>query len=339
MKRPVLAITMGDPAGIGPEITAKALTDTALYDCCRPLVIGEAEIMRRACTVIKSNALVHAITSPVEARYEPGVIDVINMGAIDAERLVIGRASAACGAAAYRYIERAIDLAMDGLADATVTNPVCKEALHMAGCSLCAHTEIFASLTGVHSYAMMLVQDNMMISHVSTHVSLREACDRVKKDRILEVIELTASAVRRIRGVGNPLIAVAGLNPHCGEGGMFGTEEEREIMPALEAAAARGYAVSGPIPPDTLFSKLRGGWYDAAVAMYHDQGHIPMKVLGFCFDKENQCWSNVSGVNITLGLPIVRTSVDHGTAFDQAWKGGAREDSLKNAIMYATSLA
>ena len=339
MNRPVLAITMGDPAGIGPEITVKALSDATLYDRCRPLVIGEAEILRRAAGIVEKKVIVHAIASPEEARYEAGMVDVVDMGAMDPERLIFGQANAACGAASYRYIERAVHLAMDGQVDATVTNPICKEALHMAGCPLCAHTEIYAALTGTPSYAMMLAQDKMMISHVSTHISLREACERVKKERVMEVIELTADAVRRIRGIANPHIAVAGLNPHCGEGGLFGMEEAKEIAPAIEAAIVKGYNVTGPVAPDTLFSKLHGGWYDAAVAMYHDQGHIPLKVLGFCYDRRSKSWNSVTGVNITLGLPIVRTSVDHGTAFDQAGKGGAREDSLKNAIMYALLLA
>jgi len=229
-------------------------------------------------------------------------------------------------------------IAMDGKVDATVTNPLNKEAMNLAGHHFSGHTEIYAYYTGTEHYTMMLAHKDLRVVHVSTHVSLREACDRVKKDRVLEVIRIADKACRDM-GIASPRIGVAGLNPHCGEGGLFGREEIDEITPAIEAARTAGINAQGPIPPDTIFSKALGGWYDIVVAMYHDQGHIPLKVVGFVYDREKQAWSAVEGVNITLGLPIIRTSVDHGTAFDQAGTGKANELSLKNAIEYAVRFA
>ena len=200
------------------------------------------------------------------------------------------------------------------------------------------HTEIYAAYTHTKKYTMMLAHHDLRVVHVSTHVSLREACDRVKKDRVLEVIRIAYQACRDL-GLEQPRIGVAGLNPHSGENGLFGREEIDEIIPAIEAAKAEGIQAEGPVPPDTIFSKARGGWYDMVVAMYHDQGHIPLKVVGFVYDQEKQAWDAVAGVNITLGLPIIRVSVDHGTAFDQAGTGTASELSLKNSLEYAVMFA
>ena len=234
--------------------------------------------------------------------------------------------------------EPAVKPSPNGKVDATVTNPLNKEAMNLAGHHFSGHTEIYAHYTGTEHYTMMLAHKDLRVVHVSTHVSLREACDRVKKDRVLEVIRIADKACRDM-GIAKPRIGVAGLNPHCGEGGLFGREEIDEIAPAIEAARIAGIDAQGPIPPDTIFSKAIGGWYDIVVAMYHDQGHIPLKVVGFVYDREKQSWSAVEGVNITLGLPIIRTSVDHGTAFDQAGTGKANELSLKNAIEYAVRFA
>ena len=242
------------------------------------------------------------------------------------------------GEAAYRYVEKAIALAMAGEVDATVTNAFNKEAVNLAGHRFSGHTEIYAHYTGTERYTMMLAHGDLRVVHVSTHVSLREACDRVKKARVLEVIGIAHRACREL-GIEAPVIGVAGLNPHSGEHGLFGREEIEEIIPAIEAARAMGMRVEGPVPPDTVFSKARGGWYDIVVAMYHDQGHIPLKLLGFVYDRDAGRWDAVEGVNITLGLPIVRVSVDHGTAFDQAGTGAASELSLINAIDYAIRLA
>ncbi|MEF9955534.1 MAG: 4-hydroxythreonine-4-phosphate dehydrogenase PdxA, partial [Clostridium sp.] len=200
------------------------------------------------------------------------------------------------------------------------------------------HTEIYADMTGTKKYTMMLAHENLRVVHVSTHVSLREACDRVKKARVLEVIKIADQACRDL-GIKNPKIGVAGLNPHSSEHGLFGREEEEEIIPAIEDAKAEGIDADGPVPPDTIFSKAKGGWYDIVVAMYHDQGHIPLKVVGFVYNQAEQKWDAVAGVNITLGLPIIRVSVDHGTAFDQAGQGIAKELSLMNAIEYSVLLA
>lgn len=227
---------------------------------------------------------------------------------------------------------------MDHKIDATVTNALNKEAMNLAGHHYSGHTEIYADYTGTRKYTMMLAHENLRVVHVSTHVSLREACDRVKKDRILEVIRIAHQACRRL-GISRPKIGVAGLNPHSGENGMFGREEIEEITPAIQAARDEGIQADGPVPPDTVFSKARGGWYDIVVAMYHDQGHIPLKVVGFVYNQEEQKWDAVAGVNITLGLPIIRASVDHGTAFDQAGTGLASELSLTNAMDYAIRMA
>ena len=231
-----------------------------------------------------------------------------------------------------------IELALDKKIDATVTNPLNKEALNLAGHHYAGHTEIYADLTNTDKYTMMLADGNLRVVHVSTHVSLREACDRATKERVLDVIRIADKACKNL-GIKNPRVAVAGLNPHCGENGLFGREEIEEINPAVEAAKAEGINALGSLPADTVFSKANGGMFDIVVAMYHDQGHIPLKLLGFVYDQEKQSWQAVQGVNITLGLPIIRTSVDHGTAFDQAGKWSASELSLENAIDYAIRLA
>ena len=339
MNRPVIAITMGDPAGIGPEITAKALNRSELYQICRPLLIGDRSMMEMALRTTGLTLKLHTVQTPADGLYEHGTIDLLDLGVMDGKPFACGRGSAVCGGAAYCYVAQAIRLAMEHSVDATVTNPLNKEALNLAGYHYSGHTEIYAELTGTKRYCMLLMDGDMMISHVSTHVSLMEACRRVQKGRILEVVSLTAEAVKKLTGRSKPRIAVAGLNPHCGENGLFGTEEAEQIQPAITEAIASGYDVEGPVPPDTLFSKLRGGWYDAAVAMYHDQGHIPLKVIGFTYNPKEKKWDSVSGVNITLGLPIIRTSVDHGTAFDQAGTGQADETSLINAIEAAVKLS
>lgn len=338
-ERPLLAVTMGDPASIGPEITVKALADPQVYELCRSLIIGDACMMKQALKITGHEEMhIHAISSPKEARFEYGTIDVLDLKLVNAETLPLGKVSAEAGEAAFRYVEKAIELAMNKEADGTVTNALNKEAINLAGHHFAGHTEIYAQYTHTDKYTMMLALGNMRVVHVSTHVSLREACDRVKKARVKEVIRIAHQACLDL-GIKHPRIGVAGLNPHSGENGLFGTEEIEEIIPAIKEACAEGMDAQGPIPPDTIFSKARGGWYDIVVAMYHDQGHIPMKLIGFVYDIENGAWKSVEGVNITLGLPIVRVSVDHGTAFDQAGKGTADPSSLKNAIDYAARLA
>jgi 4-hydroxythreonine-4-phosphate dehydrogenase len=247
-----------------------------------------------------------------------------------------------CGMAAFLCVKKVIELAMKGEIDATCTNALNKEAMNMAlateGLHFDGHTEIYATYTNTKKYTMMLAHHDLRVVHVSTHCSLREACERVKKERVLDVIRIADKACKNL-GIQKPRIAVAGLNPHSGENGLFGKEEIDEIIPAIKVAQAESICVDGPVPPDSLFPKALGGWYDIVVAMYHDQGHIPLKTVGFVYDREMNKWKAVEGVNITLGLPIIRTSVDHGTGFDQAGKGTSNELSLLNAIEYAVKLA
>lgn len=336
----IIGITMGDPASIGPEITAKALSDPSVYERCKPLVVGDVPVMEEALKItgLSDKLKIHTIGDVSEALFEYGTIDVYHMGMVDMDKLQRGKVSAMAGNAAFQYVKKVIGLAMDHKIDATVTNALNKEAMNLAGHHYSGHTEIYADYTGTRKYTMMLAHENLRVVHVSTHVSLREACDRVKKDRILEVIRIAHQACRRL-GISQPKIGVAGLNPHSGENGMFGREEIEEITPAIQAARDEGIQADGPVPPDTVFSKARGGWYDIVVAMYHDQGHIPLKVVGFVYNQEEQKWDAVAGVNITLGLPIIRASVDHGTAFDQAGTGLASELSLTNAMDYAIRMA
>jgi len=246
--------------------------------------------------------------------------------------------AAQCGHAAFVSIRKAIDLAMAGEVDATVTAPLNKEALNLAGHHFDGHTEIYATFTHTKKYAMLLADEFLRVIHVSTHVPLRKACDLVRKERIMEVTELIDDACRQF-GIDNPRIGIAGLNPHSSDNGLFGDEEALEIIPAVEELKSRGFLVEGPVPPDTLFAKAKCGQYDGCVAMYHDQGHIPFKVVGFNWNKQTGKMESVKGVNITLGLPIIRVSVDHGTAFDVAGKGIASEDALLLSIDYATKMA
>lgn len=338
-ERPIIAITMGDPASIGPELSVKALAHKEIYEICRPLIVGDLGMLEKAMTITGLEGYVlNRVAALEEGVYEHGTIDVLDMGLVDKDSLPIGAVSWEAGEAAFRYVEKAIGLAMSGEADATVTNALNKEAINLAGHHFAGHTEIYAKYTGTEKYTMMLAHGDLRVVHVSTHVSLREACDRVKKDRVLEVIRIAWKACRDL-GIESPRVGVAGLNPHSGENGLFGREEIDEIIPAIREAQAEGIDCDGPVPPDTVFSKARGGWYDIVVAMYHDQGHIPLKVVGFVYDRDAGAWQSVEGVNITLGLPIIRVSVDHGTAFDQAGQGTADPSSLLNAITYAARLA
>lgn len=346
-RRPYVAISMGEPAGIGPEITVKALMDAEVWDLCTPIVVGSAGTLRHISDVLGSRLPVVSVedipfagtTTASEgciADVIPGVY-VVECG-LPVTPVPFGKVSKEGGEASIAYINKAIDLALEGKAQATVTGPINKESIHLAGCPHPGHTEIFAARTGTKKYAMMLTHGALRVSHVCTHVSLRKACDLCKKDRILETIVLTADAVKEL-GISNPRIAVAGLNPHAGEDGLFGDEEIKEIRPAVEEACAMGLCVDGPIAPDTVFVKARGGQYDAVVAMYHDQGHIPLKVAGFELDPVTGKWASVKGVNMTLGLPIVRVSVDHGTAFGKAGKGTANPESMLESIKIAATMA
>ncbi len=283
---------------------------------------------------------IHAVKNVSDALFEFGTIDVYDMELVDIDKRVYGKISEMCGEAGFQYVKKVIELAMSNEVDATVTNAISKEAINLAGHHYSGHTEIYADFTNTKKYTMMLAHEDLRVVHVSTHVSLREACDRVKKDRVYEVIKIANDACKAI-GIAKPKIGVAGLNPHCGENGMFGREEIEEIQPAIDKAISEGIDIpeKKPTPPDTIFSKALGGWYDIVVAMYHDQGHIPLKVKGFVYNKELKKWDAVAGINVTLGIPVIRVSVDHGTGFDLAGKGVSNEISLSNSIEYAILLA
>ncbi len=335
--RPILGISTGDPAGIGPEITIKALALPEIYEACKPLVVCDSKIVGQAISICGFNFKMNAISEPSQGIYKYGIVDVLDMNNIEMDSFRFNAVSEMTGKASYEYVEKVIALAKAGLIDATITGPIHKEAIQRAGFNYAGHTEIYGALTGTKDYAMMLADGGFRVVHVSTHVSLLNAIKRVKKDRILKVIQLAHEALKKI-AIATPRIAVAGLNPHAGENGLFGTEEVDEIIPAIEEARQLNIQAEGPFPPDTIFPKMRGGQYDIVVCMYHDQGHIPTKLLGFNYNHEKNLWEGLSGVNITLGLPIIRVSVDHGVAFDKGGKGEANAESMIQAIKYAVRL-
>ncbi len=331
--KPILAITMGDPGGVGPEITAQALADESLRRRFTPLLIGLAEVFREAASLVGAPLTF----SPIGAADDPAAVDGVAVLApedVPSPPLPKGVVDARCGEAAFRCIETSIRLALNRRVAAVVTNPIHKKALHLAGHRYAGHTEILRDLTGAPSSAMMLVAEGLRVVHVTTHIPLREVPDRIRRDRVLEVIRLADRAMRSL-GIQHPRIGLAGLNPHGSDEGLFGDEEAREIAPAAGDAREHGIDVSDPLPPDIVFPLARGGRYDVVVAQYHDQGHIPVKLLGFLYDERTGGWTSVAGINVTLGLPVLRVSVDHGTAFDRAWQGQASPASLINAIDFA----
>ncbi len=336
--RPLIGISIGDPAGIGPEITAKALSHAEVYELCRPLVVGEIETMRQVIEFSGLGLKTNSASSSGEGMYRFGTIDILDLNNLDATKIRHKTVSAECGRASFEYVKKVIELALAKEIDATVTGPINKEAINLAGFHYSGHTEIYADFTRTKDYAMMLLHGQFRVIHVSTHVSLREACNRVRRDRVYRVIQLGCETLGRL-GIEGPRIGVAGLNPHAGEGGLFGREEIEEIDPAVKQAREDGLSVEGPLPPDTVFSKMQGGQFDLVVVMYHDQGHIPTKLLGFQYDEKTKTWGSISGVNITCGLPIVRVSVDHGTAFGKAGEGRANPESMVEAIKVAARLA
>lgn len=326
IQRPILAITMGDAAGCGPEIIIRALADENIYNKCRPLVFGDTNRMKLAASILRSPVQIASVSGIQEGSYQPGVIDVLDFANIPLD-LPFGQVDERSGHAAYTYIESAIEKAMANKVDAIVTAPINKEALHKGGHHFPGHTEILAELSGTKDYAMMLSGDDLRVIHVTTHVSMREAADLIKKERVLRIIRL-ADRTLRLLGLEQPKIAVAGFNAHAGENGLFGREDMDEIAPAVVQAQQEGIAATGPIPPDTVFFRtVRRKEFDIVVVMYHDQGHIPLKLLGFD-----------NGINVTVGLPFLRTSVDHGTAFDIAGKGIADGSSMTAAIDFAAQL-
>jgi 4-hydroxythreonine-4-phosphate dehydrogenase len=326
MEAPLIAVTMGDPAGIGPEIVVRTFAEEGFGDEGRAFVVGDPAMLERAARLLGVPLRANVITEPEEAVFEPGAVDVLAVGELP-EDLPFGVLDARAGDAAFRYVGRATELAKSGRVGAIATAPLNKEAMHLAGHKYPGHTEILARLTGTEDYAMMLVTDELKVIHVSTHVSLREAIERVLPERELAVIRLAHASMRKL-GVESPRVAVAGLNPHAGESGLFGTEDAERIAPAIEEAREQGIDASGPHPPDTVLMRARRGVFDIVVVQYHDQGHIPVKLMGFD-----------TGVNVTVGLPFFRTSVDHGTAFDIAGTGEADHASMRAAIDLARTLA
>lgn len=325
--RPIIAITMGDASGVGPEIIMKALVRDDVAALCRPLVVGDAARLREAGAILRSPLAVDALATPDQARYARGAVDCIDLGLIPAGH-PWGTLSPLSGEGAYRYIERATRLVEAGEADAICTAPLSKEALHAAGHKYPGHTELLAHLTGTPEVSMMLVAPKLRVIHVTTHVGLIDAIRRIEPGLVGRVIARGRETLVK-SGMAEPRIGVCGINPHAGENGLFGHgEEEEKIIPAVQACRAKGWAVEGPLPADTLFFRAARGDFDLVVAMYHDQGHGPVKVMGL-----------EAGVNITIGLPVVRTSVDHGTAFDIAGRGIADEGSLVEALRQAAELA
>ena len=319
-----IAITMGDPCGIGPEITLKACADPQRN--VPVLVIGDVEVLARANEIVGTNLAIRPVASVDQAELAPGTVDVLAASSLPAD-LSWGTLDARAGAASFEYVRRGIELALANEIRALVTAPINKEALRMAGVPYPGHTEILADLSGTAHYAMMLATDELRTVLVTVHESLRTAIDAITTDRVLDIIRLTHRTLQR-SGLPTPRIAVAGLNPHAGENGLFGREDLDIIAPAIEAAQSEGIEASGPWPADTIFMRARTGAFDVVVAQYHDQGLIPIKYLGI-----------EHGVNITIGLPFVRTSVDHGTAFDIAGLGTADHTSLLAALTHADRLS
>ncbi|NKE37805.1 4-hydroxythreonine-4-phosphate dehydrogenase PdxA [Natronococcus sp. JC468] len=327
-ERPVVAVTMGDPAGVGSEIVAAAYP--ALCERANAIVVGDASVMRTGVDVSDADLEIETVGAVADATFSESAVPVLDLDAVD--DLEYGVVREDYGAASLAYVERAIELAVEGTIDAIATAPINKQATRLAGSEYAGHTGMLADYTDTENYSMMLVEDDLVVTHVSTHVPLREACDLVTTENVLETIRVTDEGLRDL-GIEEPTIAVAGLNPHASDGGLLGSEDDEEIRPAVERAAEAGIDAHGPESPDTVYVQAARGEYDCVVSMYHDQGHIPIKTLGFSSDDA------VSGVNVTIGLPIVRTSVDHGTAFDIAGEGIASEASLIDAVEVAAEMA
>jgi 4-hydroxythreonine-4-phosphate dehydrogenase len=325
--KPVLAITMGDAAGTGPEIITRALVEPEVTAYCHPVVIGDAATMQAALEITGATTQVRVIERLEDASFAKNSIEVLDQHNIQLDRLMRGKIDTMAGRAAFDYIKLAATLALSREVDAIVTSAISKEALNKAGYHYSGHTDLLAELCQAPNVAMMLTSGNLRVVHVNTHLSLLQAIETITQKRIVKVIHLTVNALRRL-SIDEPRIAVAGLNPHAGEGGLFGDEEIKKIAPAVNEARQKGINIIGPLPPDSVFFRTSQGEFDAAIAMYHDQGHIAVKMLGI-----------EVGVNVTLGLPIIRTSVEHGTAFDKAGKGTASPKSLILAIKLASTMS
>lgn len=326
-EKPVIAITMGDPAGIGPEVTAKALAHEQVWECSRPLVVGALSVMQKMARWAARPLAFRGISDPQQAQYDPSAPDVLDCPNVDPASLRPGQVSAAAGKASVEYINRAVEITKAGQAEAISTGPVNKAALKKAGIPFIGHTELLAALLGEERVTTMLATQGLRVVHVTRHVALAEVASLITLDNVLDTIRLTHVGVQKM-GLGRPRVAVAALNPHGGDDGLMGREEIEAIAPAVQAARAEGIDAIGPVPADSVFFRAIRGEFDVVVAMFHDQGHIPIKTHGF-----------ERSITVTLGLPIIRTSVDHGTAFDIAWKGIASEESMVESICLAAQLA
>ncbi|MCG8615061.1 MAG: 4-hydroxythreonine-4-phosphate dehydrogenase PdxA [Desulfobacterales bacterium] len=332
LTRPVIGITMGDPAGIGPEILSSTLADPNIHNICHPVIIGDTGVMKKAFEFTGTRREIVEIDHPDQisnsisgqAEANPGRVHLIPGPALDPAVTTLGAPTPATGKAMENYILTGVDLASTGAIQALVTAPITKTGLKLAGSRFHGHTELIAHNTGTKAFAMMLAGERLKVVLVTIHMPLAEVPRALTPDAIVRIIRLTHDSLRERFGINNPRIAVAGLNPHAGEEGMFGQEESEIIVPALETARKKGLNITGPLPPDTVFFSAVNGNFDAVVCMYHDQGLIPFKMVHF-----------KDGVNTTLGLPIIRTSVDHGTAYDIAWQGKADDTSMKEAVKMA----
>lgn len=327
MAKPLIAVTMGDPAGIGPEIVARTIDDKEIFNIARCIVIGDRKIMEKAIQIVGADLKIHVTENPAEGDYSEGVLNLIDLDNINMDPFEYGKVSAMCGQAAYDYIAKSIEITMSGQADAVATTPINKESLHAAEVPFIGHTEIFGALTGTEDPLTMFETNGLRVFFLTRHKSLRDMLDDIKKDRIIDYVQRCTEALRKL-GVNEGTMAVAGLNPHSGEHGLFGWEEVNEIAPAVEELKKQGYDVAGPVPADSVFHQAAMGKYNSVLSLYHDQGHIATKTLDF--DRT---------ISITNGMPILRTSVDHGTAFDIAGKGIAGAVSMKEAVRLAAKYA
>lgn len=337
-EKPVLGISIGDPTGIGPEITLKALSRENIGNEGVFVVYADKVVLEEALELTGINFTLNSIRHPKEAQGKPGTIDYMDPGLLKEGDYTYSTVSAKSGDASFQYVVNAIKDAMAGETAGVVTGPISKEAINMAGHHFAGHTEILAEYTGTKHYGMLLLGGGLNVIHVTTHVSMRDACDLITRDRVHNTILLADKALR-LMGKGQRRIAVAGFNAHSSENGLFGDQEAKSIIPAIVAAKEEGLDVTGPVPPDTVFVKALGGQYDMVAAMYHDQGHIPLKLCGFKMDPDTGLYSQMSGVNTTIGLPIICTSVNHGTAFGKAGKNRANEESMVDAIRLAVTFA
>jgi 4-phospho-D-threonate 3-dehydrogenase / 4-phospho-D-erythronate 3-dehydrogenase len=326
MKKPIIGISMGDPAGVGAEITVKALAKQEVNDFCQAVVIGDKAVMEQALHACKLDLGLNCIEKPSDGRFEPGIINLIDLENIDMQKLEMGKVQAMCGQAAFAYIKKSVELAMSHEIDAIATTPINKESLRAAKVDYIGHTEILGGLSGSRDPLTMFEVDEMRVFFLTRHLSLRDACDAVTKDRVLEYIQRCTKALKQLGVEGK--MAVAGLNPHSGEHGLFGWEEVKIIAPAVEEAQKLGYDVVGPVGPDSVFHQALQGRYQAVLSLYHDQGHIATKTYDF-----------ERTIAITLDMPFLRTSVDHGTAFDIAGKGIVSEVSMVEALRLASKYA